>query len=96
MKSLQYGFLGLIMLSGAQDFVVAETTVGRSLEVLGIDDKERQSGFLELLNASGNLESQKLWVATYKIFKFKGESGPDGDKNIRGELAIFNSVKKCL
>ena len=51
---------------------------------------------MELLNASGNLEKQKLWAATYKIFKFKGRSRPDGDKNIRGEIAIFNSVKKCF
>jgi hypothetical protein len=31
--------LGFMMFSEAQDFVVAETTVGRSLEVLGIEDK---------------------------------------------------------
>jgi hypothetical protein len=96
MKSLHYGFLGFMIFAGAQDLAFAETTISQSLEVLGIEDKDRQSGFLELLNASGNLEAKKLWVATYKIFKFKGEFGPDGDKNIKNELAIFNSVKQCF
>jgi len=36
--------LGFMMLSEVQDFVVAETTVSHSLEVLGIEDKGLEYG----------------------------------------------------
>jgi len=82
------------------------TTARDSLEQLGIKDESQQSSFLDILRLSGNLEKDKIWIAEYKVLKFKGmqDKGTiDKSKNtleqnedVKKELDIFNSINKCL